>query len=58
VAFQNGKVSLRNTTLELPAQPPEFSKSKVKEIREELNVSQLAEKDPQVFLQMISGLKN
>lgn len=91
VAFQKGQISLRNTTLELPAEPPEFSKTKVKEIREELNVSQpvfaqilgvsdgtvkawesgannpsgssarliqLAEKDPETFMEMISGLKD
>jgi len=40
VAFENKKMDLRTTTLEIPDVPPEFSKAEVKEVREGLNVSQ------------------
>lgn len=40
VAFEKKKVNLRTTTIEIPDVPPEYSKSEVKEVRENLNVSQ------------------
>lgn len=47
IAFQKGQLNLRTTTLEIPDDPPEFNKTKVKEVRIELNVSQ------PVFAQML-----
>lgn len=47
VAFEKGQINLRTKTLEIPDAPPEFNKSQVKEVREELNVSQ------PVFAQML-----
>lgn len=41
VAYENKKIDLRSTTLEIPDAPPEFSKLQVKEVREDiLKVSQ------------------
>lgn len=41
VAYENKKIDLRSTTVEIPDHPPDFSKNQVKEIREHLlNVSQ------------------
>lgn len=40
VAFENKKIDLRTTTIEIPDVPPEFSKREVKAVRERLNVSQ------------------
>lgn len=41
IAFEQQKMDLRNTTLEIPNFPPAFNKVEVKEVREELlNVSQ------------------
>lgn len=40
VAFENKKLDLRTTTVEIPDVPPEFNKSDVKDVREQLNVSQ------------------
>lgn len=40
VAFENKKMDLRTTTMEIPDVPPEFNKIEVKAIRERLNVSQ------------------
>lgn len=40
VAYNNKKMDLRTQTLEIPDAPPEFNKSEIKEVREELNVSQ------------------
>lgn len=40
VAFENRKMDLRTTTIEIPDVPPEFNKVEVKSIREHLNVSQ------------------
>jgi len=40
VAFENRKLDLRTTALEIPDIPPKFSKREVKEVREQLNVSQ------------------
>ncbi len=40
VAFENKKMDLRTTALEIPDVPPEYSKLEVKEVREQLNVSQ------------------
>lgn len=89
VAYQKGQLNLKTITLEIPDDPPEFNRTKVKEIREDLNVSQpvfaqmlgvsdgtvkawesgantpsgssarliqLAQKDPETFMQMISEL--
>lgn len=40
VAFENKKLDLRTTTMEIPDVPPEFNKTEVKAVRERLNVSQ------------------
>lgn len=40
VAFENKKMDLRATTMEIPDVPPEFNKTEVKAVRERLNVSQ------------------
>ncbi|MBS1972643.1 MAG: hypothetical protein JSU04_20210 [Bdellovibrionales bacterium] len=40
VAFENKKMDLRTTTMEIPDVPPEFNKTEVKAVRERLNVSQ------------------
>lgn len=41
VAYEQNKISLRSTTAEIPQPPPEFSKSQVKDVRENiLKVSQ------------------
>lgn len=40
VAFENKKMDLRTTTIEIPDLPPEFNKTEVKAVRERLNVSQ------------------
>ena len=40
VAFENKKIDLRTTKIEIPDVPPEFSKKEVKAVRELLNVSQ------------------
>ena len=40
VVFEEKKINLRTTTLEIPDVPPAFSKTEVKEVREGLNVSQ------------------
>lgn len=40
VAYEAKKLDLRTTTLEIPDVPPEFNKAEVKEVREQLNVSQ------------------
>lgn len=40
VAFESGKMDLKTTTLEIPDVPPVFTKVEVKEVREQLNVSQ------------------
>lgn len=40
IAFEDKKIDLRTTTIEIPDLPPEFDKSQVKKIRENLNVSQ------------------
>lgn len=47
VAFEKGQINLRTKTLEIPVAPPEFNKSRIKEVREDLNVSQ------PVFAQML-----
>jgi putative transcriptional regulator len=89
VAYEEGQINLRTTTIEIPDAPPEFNKTKVKEVRKELNVSQpvfaqmlgvsdgtvkawetganepsgssarliqMAEHDPQTFMQMMKSL--
>lgn len=40
VVFEEKKMDLRTTTLEIPELPPVFNKTEVKEAREQLNVSQ------------------
>lgn len=40
VAFENKKLDLRTTTVEIPDLPPSFNKSDVKDIRKKLNLSQ------------------
>lgn len=40
VKFEEGKMDLRATTIEIPDAPPAFSKKEVKEIRARLKVSQ------------------
>lgn len=40
IAFENKKMDLRTTTIEIPDLPPEFNKTEVKAVRERLNVSQ------------------
>ncbi len=40
VAYENKKLDLRATTLEIPDVPPKFNKAQVKEVRDQLNVSQ------------------
>ena len=40
VAFEGKKLDLRATTVEIPDVPPEFNKGQVKDVREQLNVSQ------------------
>jgi putative transcriptional regulator len=40
IAFEETKINLRTKTIEIPDLPPDFSKFQVKEVREELNVSQ------------------
>ena len=40
VAYQNKKIDLRTTAVEIPDVPPDFNKSDVKKVREQLNVSQ------------------
>jgi len=40
VAYEKKQISLRTTELEVPDAPPDFNKTDVKEVRDELNVSQ------------------
>lgn len=40
LAFESKKLDLRTTTVEIPDVPPEFNKLEVKDLREQLNVSQ------------------
>ena len=40
VAFENKKIDLRTSTVEIPDVPPTYNKTEVKEVREQLNVSQ------------------
>lgn len=40
VAFENKKIDLRTSTMDIPDVPPEFNKTEVKAVREHLNVSQ------------------
>ena len=40
VAFEQGKINLRTTTIEIPDVPPTYNKNEVKKVREQLNVSQ------------------
>lgn len=40
IAYEQGKIDLRTTSVEIPDEPPVFTKSEVKEVRRQLNVSQ------------------
>lgn len=40
VLFEQNKINLKSTAIEIPDSPPDFTKSEVKEVREFLNVSQ------------------
>ena len=40
VSHAQGKITLNSETLEIPGDPPEFTRSEIKAIREKLNMSQ------------------